>query len=57
MPRPHIFVEFVGFVHPICFCLFRIQPSLQEFSVILCKRLISFFHLTEFQKSGADFVM
>ena len=55
--RLHIFVEVVCFVHLVHLRLLGIQPTLQEFGIILGECLITLFYLTKFELKCVDLVV
>lgn len=57
MPGAHVDVKIVRFVHLVDFGLFGVEPALEEFSVVPCEVLITFFDLAEFELKRADLIV
>jgi hypothetical protein len=57
VPRAHVLVELICFVHFVRFGLFGVQPALEEFGVVFREGLITVFDLAEFKLECADLVV
>ena len=55
--RAHVFVKVHRFVHLVSLRLLVIEPTLEEFGVVLCKDLIALLDLTELELKRVDLIV